>query len=173
MTMNESWLIEWLRKRREDKQEKHQTIQSSIQSNLTNKQTNKQNKQKSIENNRTEQKRTEAKEKLLKSQQINQTIHLIELNWIELRSEVELNNQKVILKYETKRNQSIESNLSIVSSFFVFDICWVEKNTNKHKQHKSEITFESPKQKTNKQTNKQTFEWLNERTNERVGWLVG
>ena len=86
-------LIDWLGERREDKQEKDQTIQSSIQSKQTNKQkrgkktiqSNAPKRQKSIENNRTEQKRNETKEKLLKSQQINQTKPFI---WIELNWEV-------------------------------------------------------------------------------------
>ena len=146
------------RKRKQTK-EKKETIQS-----------NSRKRQKSIENNRTEQKRKETKEKLLKSQQINQTIHLIWF-WFDLiwESNVKLNYQKVILKYETKRNQTIELNLSNVSSFFgcFLEFWWIEK---KQKHTKLKLLFSN---QNKSQRNKQTFEWLNERTNERIGWLVG
>ena len=56
--------------KRETKKETNKREKETIQS-------NSRKRQKSIENNRTEQKRKETKEKLLKSQQINQTIHLI------------------------------------------------------------------------------------------------
>ena len=175
----------WLGERREEKHEKSQNYRIFIQSKRKNKQkrekkkeTNKREKetiqsnsrkrQKSIENNRTEQKRKETKEKLLKSQQINQTIHLI---WLDLiwESKVKLNYQKVILKYETKRNQTIELNLSNVSSFFgwFLEFWWIEK---KQKHTKLKLLFSN---QNKSQRNKQTFEWLNERTNERFGWLVG
>jgi len=80
-----------------------------------------------------------------------------------------LNYQKVILKYETKRNQTIELNLSNVSSFFgcFLEFWWIEK---KQKHTKLKLLFSN---QNKSQRNKQTFEWLNERTNELVGWLVG
>jgi len=70
------------KKRRQTRKGPNYPIFHSVK---TNKQTNKEKRtketiqsnapkrQKSIENNRTEQKRIETKEKLLKSQQINQT----------------------------------------------------------------------------------------------------
>ena len=85
------------------------------------------------------------------------------MNW-----EVKLNWSKGEFKVrnQTKSNNRIESFNRFFFLCFVacFDICWVEKNTNKQTQIWNHFWVT----KTN-----QTNLWVIERTNERFGWLVG